>query len=241
MLEIRDLTVRYGLIRAVDGLSAQLDAPICGLIGPNGAGKTTLVNALSGFLAGAVVSGQILLNDRDWLPLSKIARVRAGLRRSFQTEQVVEDLSVWDNVKALLDHLPGSDKAVQIERALMHTGLLTRWAAVAQDLNLFERRMLELAKTLVGNPKLILLDEPAAGLSDEETEQLRQTVSQIPALFGAHVLMIDHDVHLIASVCEQTLVLDFGRLLAVGATREVLDSEAVKRAYLGNSELAGVS
>jgi branched-chain amino acid transport system ATP-binding protein len=161
--------------------------------------------------------------------------VRFGLRRSFQTEQVVEDLSVWDNVRALLDHVPHSrgDAAAQVARALAHTGLLDAATVAGHRLNLFQRRMLEIAKSLVGAPKLLLLDEPGAGLTEQEAGALRRVIGSVHAFCGAQVLLIDHDVDLIAATCTQTLVLDFGRRLALGPTREVLDDPAVRKAYLG--------
>lgn len=233
MIELEGVTVQFGGVRAIDGLDARLDAPVCGLIGPNGAGKTTLVNVLSGLVRPA--AGRIRVDGTTLLGLSPIARVRFGLRRSFQTEQVVEDLSVWDNVRAVLDHVPHrrAQLAAEIEAALGYTDLLGLATHPGHALNLFQRRMVELAKALVGRPRLLLLDEPGAGLTEQESARLRAILQGIPARFGAQVLLIDHDVDLIAATCSQTLVMDFGRLLALGPTREVLDDPAVRRAYLG--------
>jgi branched-chain amino acid transport system ATP-binding protein len=233
MIQISGLTVAFGAVTAIDALDAVLDAPVCGLIGPNGAGKTTLVNLLSGFVparAGAVhVDGTALLG------MDTARRVRFGLRRSFQTEQVVEDLSVWDNVQAMLDHVPHeADQAdAQVHRALEHAGLLDCAAVPGAELDLFRRRMVEVAKSLVGEPRLILFDEPGAGLDERESRVLRDAIAAIPECFGAQVLLIDHDVDLIAAICTQTLVLDFGRRLALGLTRAVLDDPTVRQAYLG--------
>lgn len=233
MIELEGVTVQFGGVRAIDGLQARLEAPVCGLIGPNGAGKTTLVNVLSGLVRPA--AGRVSVDGTALLGLSPIARVRFGLRRSFQTEQVVEDLSVWDNVRAVLDHVPHrrAQIAAEIEAALGYTGLLGLASRPGHALNLFQRRMVELAKALVGRPRLLLLDEPGAGLTEQESARLRAILQGIPARFGAQVLLIDHDVDLIAATCSQTLVMDFGRLLALGPTREVLDDPAVRRAYLG--------
>jgi len=106
---------------------------------------------------------------------------------------------------------------------------------MGRRLNLFERRMVEIAKALIGAPKIVLLDEPAAGLNESETERLRQIMIAIPGEFRAQVVLIDHDAELIAAVCDETLVLDFGRRLALGPTRAVLDDAAVRRAYLGTA------
>ncbi|HSW06051.1 ABC transporter ATP-binding protein [Aquabacterium sp.] len=233
MIEIRGLTVAFGAVVAIDALDAVLDAPVCGLIGPNGAGKTTLVNLLSGFVSAKV--GEVRVDDTALLGFNTARRVRFGLRRSFQTEQVVEDLSVWDNVQAMLDHVPHRrDQAdAQVQRALEHAGLLDCAAVPGAELDLFRRRMVEVAKALVGVPRLILFDEPGAGLDERESRVLRDAIAAIPANFGAQVLLIDHDVDLIAAICTQTLVLDFGRRIALGATRAVLDDPAVRQAYLG--------
>ena len=233
MIEIRGLTVAFGAVIAVDALDAVLDAPVCGLIGPNGAGKTTLVNLLSGFVRAK--AGSVALHGAPLLPMSCAQRVRFGLRRSFQTEQVVDDLSAWDNVHAMLDHVPHirAEAAAQVHAALAHAGLLDVAAVPGAALDLFRRRMVEVAKALVGRPKLVLFDEPGAGLDESESRVLREAIVSIPERFGAQVLLIDHDVDLIAAICTQTLVLDFGRRLALGATRAVLDEPAVRQAYLG--------
>jgi branched-chain amino acid transport system ATP-binding protein len=233
MIEIRGLTVAFGAVTVIDALDAVLDAPVCGLIGPNGAGKTTLVNLLSGFVQAR--SGEVDVGGTPLLGMNTARRVRFGLRRSFQAEQVVEDLSVWDNVQSMLDHVPHPhDQAdAQVHRALEHAGLLDCAAVPGAELDLFRRRMVEVAKALVGVPRLILFDEPGAGLDERESRVLRDAIATIPECFGAQVLLIDHDVDLIAAICTQTLVLDFGRRLALGATRAVLDDPAVRQAYLG--------
>lgn len=234
MIDIRGLTVAFGPVIVIDGLDAVFDAPVCGLIGPNGAGKTTLVNALSGFVAAK--AGEVRVDGTSLLGLNTTRRVRLGLRRSFQTEQVVEDLSAWDNVQAMLDHVPHAlaDAQRQVHRALEHTGLLDCAATPGSELDLFRRRMVEVAKALVGQPRLILFDEPGAGLDERESRVLRDAIAAIPERFGAQVVLIDHDVDLIANLCTQTLVLDFGKKLALGPTRAVLDDPAVQRAYLGS-------
>jgi branched-chain amino acid transport system ATP-binding protein len=235
MIHIRDVTVQFGAVRPLDALCADLSAPIVGLIGPNGAGKTTLLNVLSGFVRPK--QGSIDIDGTDLLQLTPTERVCFGLRRTFQTEQIADDLTAWDNVLALADHMPRGTLTAeqQVERALIYVGL----GAVAQTagaaLNLFERRLVEVAKALVGTPRLILMDEPAAGLNEAESMLLKQRILGIPSAFGAQILLIDHDVDLIAVTCTETLVLDFGKRLALGATRAVLDEPAVREAYLGNA------
>ncbi len=232
MIEISNLTVRFGGIKPIDQLTATLEAPVSGLIGPNGAGKTTLLNVLSGFVRPE--EGSVRLAGVPLLPLSPLERVQAGLRRSFQTEQVVEDLSTYDNFAAIADNVvPASGRRAAIEAALDFVRLARMTHRAGRELNLFERRLVELGKCVIGQPKLILLDEPAAGLTDEEGAQLRDLVLRVPAEIGAQVLVIDHDVELIRAMCDQTLVLDYGKRLALGPTDKVLEDETVRRAYLG--------
>jgi branched-chain amino acid transport system ATP-binding protein len=233
MIKIDALTVQFGGIKPLDALDAQFAAPICGLIGPNGAGKTTLVNVLSGFVTP--VSGTILLDDILLLALSPRRRVCIGLRRTFQQELVVDELTAMENIQAVADHV-SSDHAtarLECEKALDFVGLPRRRNALGRQLNLFERRMVEIAKTLIGRPRVILMDEPGAGLNEAETEELRRLLMQIPSAFDTQLVLIDHDADLIASVCVETLVLDFGKRLAMGPTRVVLDDPVVRRAYLG--------
>jgi len=233
MIRLDDVTVQFGGLKAIDALSAQLDAPVCGLIGPNGAGKTTLVNVLSGLLQPSI--GRVVADGTDLLPMSPLRRVRWGLRRSFQTEQVVEDLTVWDNVQAVLDHVPAGERnaADDIAEVLRYTHLSDVATRLGSEIDLFHRRMVELAKALVGRPRLLLLDEPGAGLDERESALLRQALLGVQGLRGAQVLLIDHDVDLIAATCQQTLVMDFGRRLALGPTAQVLADADVRRAYLG--------
>jgi branched-chain amino acid transport system ATP-binding protein len=233
VIRLEDITVRFGGLKAIDGLSAELAAPVCGLIGPNGAGKTTLVNVLSGLVQPQ--QGRVVADGTDLLPLSALRRVRWGLRRSFQTEQVVEDLTVWDNVRAVLDHVPPGERhhAQDIAEVLHYTHLMGVAMRLGRELDLFHRRMVELAKALVGRPRLLLLDEPGAGLDERESALLREALRGVQRFRGAQVLLIDHDVDLIAATCQQTLVMDFGRRLALGATADVLTDADVRKAYLG--------
>ena len=233
MIKIDTLTVQFGGIKPLDALDAQFTAPICGLIGPNGAGKTTLLNVLSGFVSP--IKGTILLNDALLLRFSPRRRVSLGLRRTFQQELVVDELTAMENVQAIADHVSadGASARREVGLAIDFVGLGDRRNALGRQLNLFERRMVEMAKTLIGRPKVILMDEPGAGLDESETERLRRLLVEIPSAFNSQLVLIDHDADLIASVCIETLVLDFGKRLAMGPTRAVLDDPVVRRAYLG--------
>jgi branched-chain amino acid transport system ATP-binding protein len=233
VIKIDGLSVRFGGIKPLDELDAEFAAPICGLIGPNGAGKTTLLNVLSGFVTP--IKGTILLNDAALLGLSPRRRVSMGLRRTFQQELVVDELTATENIQAIADHVSGNRASArrQVDSALDFVGLGDRRNIQGRRLNLFERRMIEIGKTLIGQPKAILLDEPGAGLNEEETDRLRQLLVKIPTTFDSQLVLIDHDADLIASVCVETLVLDFGKRLAMGPTRAVLNDPIVRRAYLG--------
>ncbi len=234
MIRIENLTVQFGGVRPLDELSGDLVAPIVGLIGPNGAGKTTLLNVLSGFIKP--VSGSVSIDGVAVNGLSPMERVKLGVRRSFQQELVVEDLTVAENVMAIADHVCHRSAArTDVDRAIAFVGLEPRRNIKGRRLNLFERRMVEIAKALVGKPKVVLLDEPGAGLNDAETERLRRLLVDIPAQFGVQVVLIDHDAQLIAAVCIETMVLDFGKRLALGPTRAVLDDHIVRHAYLGTA------
>ena len=162
-------------------------------------------------------------------------RAALGLRRTFQQELVVDELTAWDNVQALADHvcLSRQDAHDQIESALSFVGLSGRTDILGRQLNLFERRLVEIAKTLIGRPRVILMDEPGAGLNEAETERLRRLLANIPSTFDTQLVLIDHDADLIAAVCVETVVLDFGKRLAIGPTRAVLDNPIVRDAYLG--------
>jgi branched-chain amino acid transport system ATP-binding protein len=233
MIKIDALTVQFGGIKALDALDAEFAAPICGLIGPNGAGKTTLLNILSGFLTPS--KGTILLDDIALLALSARHRVGVGLRRTFQQELVVEELTAVENIQAIADHVSPARASArrEVEAALDFVGLDERRNTLGRELNLFQRRMVEIAKTLIGRPRVILMDEPGAGLNEAETERLRRLLAKIPSTFDSQLVLIDHDADLIAAVCMETVVLDFGKRLAMGPTRAVLDDPVVRRAYLG--------
>ncbi|CAN7651497.1 ATP-binding cassette domain-containing protein [Pararhizobium sp. LjRoot235] len=238
MISIDDVTVTFGGVTALSCLTVTLDTPVFGIIGPNGAGKTTFLNVLSGFVTPR--SGRITMDGTDILRLAPHLRARWGLRRSFQKEQVVDELSVEDNVRVVLD--PFALSANERERALMaaleFVGLSAVRGLSAAGLNAFERRMVEIARCIIGKPKLILLDEPGAGFSQGEVDRLRQVINGIRAFNGATTLLIDHDVDLIQAVCQDTMVLDFGSLIAVGATATVLRDPKVRAVYLGMEEMA---
>ena len=236
MIELEDITVNFGGVVALDAISATFRAPVSGIIGPNGAGKTTLMNVISGFLR---CTGRIGCQGDSIEHLAPHRRARWGLRRSFQSVQIANDLSVADNLRVILDPLAGSasEKRADVDRALEATGLRVKADTAAVHLNSFERRLLDTARCLVGNPRMILFDEPSSGFTPEETRHLGALILKIDELTGAMTIVIDHDVDLITEVCAEILVLDFGKRVSSGDTRAVLNDPRVKAAYLGMEEV----
>jgi len=233
VIEVEGLTVRFAGVTPIDDMSVVFPGGTCGLIGPNGAGKTTFFNVLSGFVKPA--AGSITAFGQNMLKLSDYKRARWGLRRTFQTEMAVEKLSVFDNVALIHEH-SGAKRSTRNEdvlKAIEFVGLQAPPNAKVGGLGARERRLVEVARAVVGRPRVVLLDEPAAGLPDEETAHLSQVIQKIPGEVGALVILVDHDMSLVSACCETTAVLDFGKLIASGPTADVLRNEHVIRAYLG--------
>jgi branched-chain amino acid transport system ATP-binding protein len=239
VIDVTGLSVHFGGVVSLDQISVQFPDGACGLIGPNGAGKTTFFNVLSGFVTPR--SGRIEAMGTDLLAMHDFQRARWGLRRTFQTEQAIEKLTVFDNVATVYEHSGKGAKAARnsaVESALEFVGLTDVAQQTPRTLGAKERRFIEVARAVVGQPKLILLDEPAAGLPEEETALLGRIIRSIPEKVGATVILVDHDMSLVQACCDWTAVLDFGRLLACGPTGTVLRDENVMRAYLGTEEVA---
>ena len=236
MIEVENLTVRFAGVTPIDGVTVTFPGGTCGLIGPNGAGKTTFFNVLSGFVKPA--AGSIRVFGDDLLKMVDFRRARWGLRRTFQTEQAIDTLSVFENVAMIHEHSKASrqSRRADVLEAIEYVGLDAPDAKVG-SLDARDRRLVELARAVVGSPRVVLLDEPAAGLPDEETEHMSRVIQGIPQRFGALVILVDHDMSLVSACCATTAVLDFGRLIASGATADVLRDEHVIRAYLGVEEV----
>jgi branched-chain amino acid transport system ATP-binding protein len=235
VIEVANLTVKYGGVTSLDGMNLTFEKGTCGLIGPNGAGKTTFFNVLSGFARPA--SGSVRAFGDDLLAMPHFRRARWGLRRSFQTEQAIEELSVYDNVAMVHSSLRGTARRGDVLAAIEFTGLTAAPGARVGTLGAGQRRLVEVARAVAGQPRLILLDEPAAGLPDEETAHLSAVIRRIPSFTGALTILVDHDMSLVSAVCETTAVLDFGKLIASGPTAAVLRDTSVTRAYLGTAEV----
>ena len=238
MIEVENLEVRFGGVKPIDGMTLTFPGGTCGLIGPNGAGKTTFFNVLSGFVKP--VAGTVRAFGEDLLSMADFRRARWGLRRTFQTEQAIEKLSAYDNVALAHEHSGQSRGSLpeDVLGALDFVGLDLDPDSKVGSLGARERRLVEVARAVVGKPRIVLLDEPAAGLPDEETQHMGSVIRRIPEHSGALVILVDHDMSLVSACCEVTAVLDFGRLIASGPTDEVLRDEQVMEAYLGTEEVA---
>jgi branched-chain amino acid transport system ATP-binding protein len=236
VIEVESLTVRFAGVTPIDDVSVVFPGGTCGLIGPNGAGKTTFFNVLSGFVRPA--RGRIRGFGEDLLAMADFRRARWGLRRTFQTEMAIEGLSLFDNVAMIHEH-SGAKRASRrsdVLSAIEFVGLDVSPKTKVGGLGARDRRLVELARAVVGKPRVVLLDEPAAGLPSVETEQMGAIIQKIPQEFGALVILVDHDMSLVSACCETVAVLDFGKLIASGPTAEVLRNEHVIRAYLGTEE-----
>jgi branched-chain amino acid transport system ATP-binding protein len=238
LIEIKDLTVRFGGVTPLDHMTLTFDDGTNGLIGPNGAGKTTFFNVLSGFVRPA--EGSVTAFGDNLLSMAHYRRARWGVRRTFQTEQAIEDLTIYDNVLMVHEHAPKDSRGARDEdvlKAIRFVGLSASPYAKVGTLGAAERRLVEIARAVVGKPRVVLLDEPAAGLPDEETERMGGVIQKIPDEIGALVILVDHDMSLVSACCSKTAVLDFGKLIASGDTAEVLRNDQVKQAYLGAEEM----
>jgi ABC-type branched-subunit amino acid transport system ATPase component len=252
-LHVRDVVVRFGGLLAVDGVS--LDVPVgraIGLIGPNGAGKTTTFNACSGL--NRPTSGRVDLFGTDVSHASAAARARLGMGRTFQRMELYDRLTVRQNVAMGLEarlvgkrRLFGSIFATASERrevteatdrALERCGITRLAENRAGVLPSGQRRLVELARALAGGFELLLLDEPSSGLDPAETTGFASVLRSVVHEDGCGILLVEHDMSLVRAVCEYTYVLDFGKLIAQGPTSEVLESDLVRAAYLGEAEVA---
>ena len=245
ILETSGLTVTFGGLNACDKVDLIVpEGKFVGLIGPNGAGKTTFIDAITGYVPTS--AGNAVFNGEDIGELKPHERAQRGLVRTFQSLELFEDLSVKDNLLVagydtrwysfLLDmiYMPRKDQKVeeQIEWALDIMGLNDVADAMPSDLSHGRRKLVGVARALAASPKLILLDEPAAGLDTAESQilgsHLREFLDNDMSVF-----LIDHDMGLVLSVCDYIYVLDFGKIIAEGTPQEIRESDTVKKAYLG--------
>lgn len=249
LLEVKNLGISFGGLKAVDNFNLTLEkGALYGLIGPNGAGKTTVFNLLTGVYKPT--TGTFFLDGKE-LKGKKPAEInKAGIARTFQNIRLFKNLSVLDNVKVGLHNqmkystvtgifrLPGffktekkmDEKAVELLKVFE---LDESADTLASNLPYGKQRKLEIARAIATNPKLLLLDEPAAGMNPNETKELMETIRFVRNHFDLTVLVIEHDMSLVSGICEEITVLNFGTELAKGKTDEVLKNPEVVKAYLG--------
>lgn len=250
ILEVTSLSISFGGLNAVDSFSMSIkDGELYGLIGPNGAGKTTVFNLLTGVYTPD--QGAILLDGENIVGKSVEQINKIGIARTFQNIRLFNKLTVLDNVKAglhsfnnysLLDAafaLPNKKKVEeQSDNEAMHLlkvfGLDKYADLLAGNLSYGEQRKLEIARALATRPKLLLLDEPAAGMNSHETADLMDTIRFVRDEFKITVLLIEHDMKLVSGICERLTVLNFGKVLKQGLTNDVLNDPEVIKAYLGD-------
>ena len=249
VLETRHLGIEFGGLKAVEDFNLTIGkTEIAGLIGPNGAGKTTVFNLLTKVYQPT--TGTVLINGKDTAGMNTIQVNKAGIARTFQNIRLFKDLSVLDNVKVgLHNHYKYSTiegilrlpRYYKTEKAMNEQALdllkvfdLDQEAAfLASNLPYGKQRKLEIARALATEPKLLLLDEPAAGMNPNETQELMDTIRFVRDHFDMTILLIEHDMKLVSGICEKLTVLNFGRVLAQGATSDVLNNPEVITAYLG--------
>jgi sulfate-transporting ATPase len=244
VLMARDICVAYGSVRAVDNVSLDLKAgQLVGVIGPNGAGKTSLIDALTGF--HPVHSGTIDLLGQDVTRIRAHARARLGMGRTFQNLELFDDLSVRENILTALDSRSRFKYATDLVHpgrgalnpaalaAVSMLGLDTHLDDIVADLPQGQRRMVAIARVVAQEPVAILMDEPAAGLNGSERRTASELFRALAHEFGAAVLLVEHNIDVVAASCDYVIALNFGRVIAAGPTAEVLRDAVVREAYLG--------
>ena len=250
MLETKNLGISFGGLKAVDGLSLKIEkGQLYGLIGPNGAGKTTAFNLLTGVYKPTM--GNFFLDGEKMTGHNTVEINKKGIARTFQNIRLFKQLSVLDNVKVGLHNdnkystaegilrLPAffrkekemDKKAIELLEVF---DLTDEKDYLASNLPYGKQRKLEIARALATSPKLLLLDEPAAGMNPNETQELMDTIRFVRDNFDMTILLIEHDMRLVSGICEEITVLNFGTVLAQGETSKVLKDPEVVKAYLGD-------
>ena len=249
LLDVKNLGISFGGLQAVDKFEIKIEkGQLYGLIGPNGAGKTTVFNLLTGVYKPD--DGKIELDGKNITGSRTIDINKAGIARTFQNIRLFKELSVLDNVKvglhnhhsySVIEGILRLPRYFKVEKEMNEKAMellkvfdLDQEAdTLASNLPYGKQRKLEIARALATNPKLLLLDEPAAGMNPNETIELMDTIRFVRDNFDMTILLIEHDMKLVSGICEELTVLNFGQVLAQGKTAEVLNNPEVIKAYLG--------
>jgi branched-chain amino acid transport system ATP-binding protein len=235
ILEAKRLTKSYGGVRVVDDLSVSLfEGEALGVVGPNGAGKTTMINLLTGIVHPD--QGTVIFAGRDISGTSPDQRCHLGLGRTYQIPKPFEGMTVFENVLVGGAYGRGQSEKASYEicvRALQRTSLLPRANVLGESLSLLERKRLELARALATEPKVLLLDEIAGGLTEHEVQSLIETIKQLRSE-GITIIWIEHIVHALLAVVDRLMALDFGKLIAEGDPTTVINSPEVRDVYMGS-------
>ena len=249
VLEVKDLAIRFGGLQAVEGVNFYIKkGQIVGLIGPNGAGKTTIFNLLTGVYTPT--GGDILLDDKSILGKKTYQINQSGIARTFQNIRLFKDMSVLDNVKTAMNnqmrypvisgvfrmggyHREEREISKRAHALLEVLDLDAHAYSLAKNLPYGQQRKLEIARALATNPRVLLLDEPAAGMNPTETQELLASIQRIREKFDLSILLIEHDMNFVMEICEYIFVLDYGRIIASGEADEIRHDPKVIAAYLG--------
>ena len=241
LLEARDIVVRFGVLQAVSQASLDVQpGRVTGLIGPNGAGKTTFFNVITGLQEPT--AGRVHFDGKDITGKTPFKRARLGIARTFQKLEVFGSLSARENILVAAEQRKtwdrsGFDPKQVTDEILESVGLTDVAEFMVGTLPTGTARLVELARALATNPKLLLLDEPSSGLNEEETEEMAALLRRLVST-GLAVLLVEHDMSFVMGTCEYIYVLDFGSIIATGTPTEVQNNPMVQAAYLGTEEVA---
>lgn len=249
ILEVKNLTIKFGGLTAVDNFNIVVEEnELVGMIGPNGAGKTTIFNLLTGVYKPT--EGSIFIDSKNTKGKNPSQIVLLGSSRTFQNIRLFKNMTVLDNIKvayhnemtySLLSSVLKNKKfkAEELKADNVALELLTLFGlenfknGIAKNLPYGKQRKLEIARALATNPRILLLDEPAAGMNPQETEELMETIKLVKNKFGVSILLIEHDMKLVMGICERIVVIDYGKIIAKGSPSEIRKNPNVIKAYLG--------